>query len=281
MPWKVEPIADGKAVLVSMNSNKMNFCSPQLLDDWAEVMDKLDSDAIDGVKKYTPVILTSDPSKCRAFSAGLDLKYMTTQDEAGVARYVARFDKLLLRWAALNRRTIALINGHAIAGGFFIGVACDYRVGADIGKWQYVANECKNGMALASGMCTLMKVKFDVPSLRDIFFDSTVYSPRSATESLGYFDILVAEDLDNPQKMLAHMLDSALEIATRLPYDCGAAYAALKRQLLTEDIERLQETIRESCLKLVSETRNSKESQARAYAMMKELMGRKKKPSKL
>jgi len=45
-------------------------------------------------------------------------------------RFLLRFDEVMGRLAALERPTLAVVNGHAVAGGTVLLLACDYRLGA-------------------------------------------------------------------------------------------------------------------------------------------------------
>src|SRR4051812_49886021 len=64
----------------------------------------------------------------RTFSGGLDLPSIFDLDRAGMARFVDAFDGLFTRVFSFPRPVVAAVNGHAIAGGCVLAMACDRRV---------------------------------------------------------------------------------------------------------------------------------------------------------
>src|SRR5438552_13106793 len=67
----------------------------------------------------------------RCFSGGLDLKAVPTYDRARQQAMVMAVNRMYARLYGLPLPTIAAVNGHAIAGGMILTLACDYRIGAD------------------------------------------------------------------------------------------------------------------------------------------------------
>lgn len=63
------------------------------------------------------------------------------------ANFIMEFMRLLGRILGLSIPSIALINGHAIAGGFFLSMAHDWRVSrSEKGKINFALNEVKIGI---------------------------------------------------------------------------------------------------------------------------------------
>lgn len=67
----------------------------------------------------------------RAFASGTDirqfLEFRTREDALG---YEARLERSIGRLAGMRKPAIAMIQGDAVGGGLFIGLACDLRVAA-------------------------------------------------------------------------------------------------------------------------------------------------------
>ena len=76
------------------------------------------------------MILTGHGS---VFSAGLDLKEIPRYDGAQQNRMLARLNKVIHRLYAMPIPVVAAVNGHAIAGGLVLALACDWRVAAETG----------------------------------------------------------------------------------------------------------------------------------------------------
>ena len=104
----------------------------------------------------------------RIFSAGLDLKYVSTLEHKENFRYfVLEFIALFGRLAVMNVPTIAAVKGPAIAGG------CMFAFGHDfiyvIEKGLFACNEVDIGLPLPPGMNAIIKRKHSNPlSFRDM-----------------------------------------------------------------------------------------------------------------
>src|SRR5512134_3343082 len=62
------------------------------------------------------------------FSAGLDLNEVARIDEAVALRLLGALERLVAALFTYPAPTVALVNGHAIAGGCVLALCCDYRV---------------------------------------------------------------------------------------------------------------------------------------------------------
>ena len=119
-PYTIELINDNKTILTTLNSNAANFLNSKALDDLNGALDTIDNDS---TMKYKPIIFTS-PEDSKCFSAGMDLKAASQMKDISESKeFFGRFEETLARIATLQHRTIAKIHGHAVAAGFFLGLA--------------------------------------------------------------------------------------------------------------------------------------------------------------
>jgi enoyl-CoA hydratase/carnithine racemase len=128
---------DGRIATVTLNRpDRRNSLSDPMLAELAAVFAELRDDASTRV-----VIVTGAPP---VFSAGADARLKSTMSEAerrhAFAGRQSQFRRLFERVTTvlenLEQATIAMINGHAVGGGWGLALACDFRVaGAEAQFW--------------------------------------------------------------------------------------------------------------------------------------------------
>lgn len=99
---------------------KLNAIDETRLREFSEVLDRLEAD--DAVR----VLIVTGAG--RAFCVGLDLELLKRafEDVACFGSVTQRLGRVIDRLEALPFPTIAMVNGHARAGGFEIALACDF-----------------------------------------------------------------------------------------------------------------------------------------------------------
>ena len=85
-----------------------------------------------------PVLLTGAGD---AFSAGLNLKEVAALDPEGMAGYLRLLERCMSALYQYPGPTVALVNGHAIAGGCVLAAAADRRIAADTPTARIGASE--------------------------------------------------------------------------------------------------------------------------------------------
>ncbi len=121
----VYDVADGVATITLNRPEQRNAISPLMLRDLIAGFGMAKQD--DGVRA---VVLTGAGDK--AFSAGADLAGFAA-DASEVTRHDERglFVQLFLDMERLGKPILGCVNGHALAGGFGLALACDLLVAAD------------------------------------------------------------------------------------------------------------------------------------------------------
>lgn len=116
----------GKVAILELNRKPVNSFSLDFLEEINEELDKLETD-----KECQGLIVTSSLPK--VFSAGLDLvkEVYKPADVKRIATFWQEFQGMWLRLYGSRLLTMAAINGHALAGGAVLSLACDYRIMAD------------------------------------------------------------------------------------------------------------------------------------------------------
>ena len=144
----LERVEGGTAVLTLNRPDARNALNRALVDDLKRRLRRLDSDpAIKAI-----VITGADP----VFCTGADLKEIAPVGvEAAFARAEASMElhRLLPR---LRKPVIAAVNGHALAGGCGLALACDLVVAADTAQFGYP--ETPRGLVAALVMVNLTRL---------------------------------------------------------------------------------------------------------------------------
>lgn len=141
--------------------------------------------------KGEPVFLTGEGD---AFSAGLNLKEVTSLDDAGLARFLGVLEELVKTLYEYPAPVVAWVNGHAIAGGCVMALCADLRVmtarpGARIGL-----NEVALGLRFPPLTYAMVRARLAGPSLTRVLLESGLYEAHEAL-GLGLVDV-VGEEAD-------------------------------------------------------------------------------------
>lgn len=90
-------------------------------------------DIVEEHEGHTCLITTSFHASI--FSAGLDLNFLAPLNNFDKTNFILEFIRLLGRFLSLSVPSIALVNGHAVAGGCMLMFAHDWRFArAEVGK---------------------------------------------------------------------------------------------------------------------------------------------------
>ncbi len=120
-------VVDGTATITIDDPARRNPLSVQVMTDLATATERAAKDPEVRVLVYTG---TGD----QAFSAGGDLSGSFVDDPIGLHRARGAFADLFRSMARAGKPTVARVNGHALAGGFGLAVACDVTICVDDAK---------------------------------------------------------------------------------------------------------------------------------------------------
>lgn len=198
-----------------------------------------------------PVLLTGAGD---AFSAGLNLKEVVGLDAAGMERFLRLLGELTTALFTYPGPTVALVEGHAIAGGCVLALCCDWRVGKRGGAGRIGLNEAALGLRFPGGL--LRVLRHQVPRLDRVVLEAGLHPPERALE-LGLLDELA----DDARAVAVARLE-ALAAHPR------AGYAATKRDL-RERVAAIDPAEERRFLSEVLPVWTSEEVKARIRAVLK------------
>lgn len=218
--WHIARV-DGVHV-VTMTSNKVNAMNGEFFSDLQAAMVELQS------AEALPVVLTGHGG---CFCAGLDLRELYDLDRATLAAFVDRLDQTVLGWFTFPRPTVAAVNGHAIAGGCVLALACDVRVAVDRGA-SIGLNEVQVGIPFPAVPLAITRHGLSPARAREVLLMGALLSPAVAM-ARGLVDEVVPA---------AEVVPRALVLARSIASDSFAAYATIKAQLLAPALASLEAT---------------------------------------
>src|SRR6516162_8368927 len=119
------------------------------------------------------------------FSGGLDLKEAASGSNRVGNLAGSRDDGLFMLWT-LPKPTVAMVNGHAIAGGVIVALACDFRVTC-VGNHRFGLNEVAIGLAFPRGAFEIARLALDNQQLRWTMLEAGLFDVHRAKE-MGIVD---------------------------------------------------------------------------------------------
>jgi enoyl-CoA hydratase len=166
------------------------------------------------------------------FSAGLDLKVLPTYEPPQQQAMVMQVNRLFGRLYGLKLPTIAAVNGHAIAGGLILTLACDYRIGVE-GDYKLGLAEVRVGVPFPVAAMAVVESELSKPIARMMVLTGRNSNPQEAI-SRGILDELQPAD---------RLLTRAIEVAQEMAGLPRLVYARIKRQLRANALARIDDAI--------------------------------------
>ena len=166
-----------------------------------------------------PVLLTGSGD---ALSAGLDLREVASLDVAGMERFLRLLEAMTDALYTYPAPIVALVNGHAIAGGCIVAMACDWRVAPGGTKLKMGLNEVALGLRFPPGILRLVRKRVDPRHVEEVVLGAGL-PPADVALRLGLLDEVTAD-----ATTARAAAERKLAALAALP---PAAYAAAKHEL--------------------------------------------------
>jgi enoyl-CoA hydratase/carnithine racemase len=162
------------------------------------------------------------------FSGGFDLA-APRRDGSAAREMRALYRDVHVRLLALPKPTVAMLCGHAIAGGLVLVLACDYRLGAE-GDHRIGLNEVAIGASFPRVALEIVRLRLPHARVSELLLGAALY-PAGQALRLG-----VVDELFPPDKLR----ETALRRAARLGALPREAYAHSKATLIAETLSRVR-----------------------------------------
>ena len=205
----IETEKHGKVSLITFNDGKVNVLNEESLMQLGE--------ALDSVKESGAIVLAG-AGKC--FSAGLDLKRMSTLSRTELANLLRIFGEVVRKVLEFPCPVVAAVNGHAIAGGAVMTLSCDVAVGVQQ-ELKIGLSEVAVGMPLPKLVVELARARLCPRRLTEAVLFGKLYSWEEALE-VGYLHQSASAEA---------LVPTCLKIAEQLSALPREAYSLTKKEL--------------------------------------------------
>ncbi len=193
------------------------------------------------------------------FSPGIDLPTLMGLSHAEIRNFFEEITGLLRRKFIYPKPEIYALNGHAIAAGFIMAAAGEYRVMAK-GPFKIGLMEIDIGVAASIGAVQMLNHVFGGHVAERILLGGELYTPEEAL-ALGLVDEVVEPDA---------LMERAIDMARLLGSKPSAGYQRLKGYLRQAVVERMK-SLDESHLDQLVEQWFAEDTQARLTVAVKRL----------
>jgi enoyl-CoA hydratase/carnithine racemase len=197
-----------------------NAIDETLLEDLQAALNQARDDA-----RVRAVVLTGAG---RFFSAGFDLR-AARRDATATQRLQGLYRDAHLSLLTLPKPTVAMMNGHATAGGLVLVLACDYRLGLDA-DYRIGLNEVAIGASFPRVAFEIARLRLTHQRLSELLLGAALY-PTSQALRLGVVDELFADEVFEA---------TVLRRAARLGAFPREAFAHAKAALVAEAVSRVR-----------------------------------------
>jgi enoyl-CoA hydratase len=194
--------------MIAGKGNSLNLEFTQALDECLQTLERGPTKA---------VVLTGHGA---VFGAGVDLPALVSGGPDYVRRFVPRMVAVFERLVTFSKPLVAAVNGHAIAGGTIIMLACDQRILAR-GKARVGLTEIRVGVEFPSWALEIARFTTPPEHLATLILTGRTWLPEEAL-ARGLVDELVDAD---------RLIERACDVASELAAIPSAVYAATKRAL--------------------------------------------------
>ncbi len=181
-----------KIAILKLNRGITN---PLNLDFIENILKKLNTLKTD--ENLNALILTTNNNKF--FSIGFDLPELQKKKIVEVEKFYRTFNQLCIELHSFPKPTIAVLTGHAIAGGCILSLCCDYRFISD-GRKLMGLNEIKLGIPIPCPAYFILEQIVGTRNTKLIIESGEFYEPEELLK-LGLVDQVLPDE---------HILDNAI-----------------------------------------------------------------------
>ena len=208
--------------IITIDDGKANVFSKNMIDAFNECLDNVPSDK-------GSLIITGREGM---FSAGFDLKVISSGDIEKIRDMTLNGFKLLARIFSFPRPVLAACSGHGIALGTFLLCCCDYRIGIK-GEYMVGANEMRTNMVIPTPILELIKFRVTQSYKYRAVLGGEMFALEDATKT-GIIDEITESN---------NLMNAAMEKAKDLSTMGNPSYSLTKELFIAKPLKKINDAI--------------------------------------
>jgi Delta3-Delta2-enoyl-CoA isomerase len=221
--------SDGIASL-TLRRGKVNALNSAVIDQLREVLKVSETDP-----EVKSIILTGTG---KFFSFGFDIPEFLSFTKEQFTEFLTNFADLYTYIFLYSKPVVAALNGHTIAGGCMLALACDYRVMVS-GKAKISLNEISFGSSVFAGSTEMLRFWAGSANATELLYSGEMY-PAEKAKSLGLVQEVADED-----KLIGAARKTASDFASKYQPAFASIKSLLRRSIAEEMRSREKESIKE------------------------------------
>ena len=216
--------SESKVAEIAFDDGKANVMSTAWFQELNGLLDRAEKDA---------AVAVLFRGRSGMFSGGLDMKWLPTLSPEEGRELVDTFSSTMLRVFGLPIPTVAVVTGHAVAGGCVLSSACDQRFCLE-GPYRIQMNEVLVGMAMPTWAAVICQGAWPAPAANDLLLLGRAFSPAEAV-ACGAFHAAEPDEVA--------LLARARATAKAMAMIGAGPYRTTKARLRGPEIERARSLV--------------------------------------
>jgi len=222
---------DGIAKVI-LSRGKVNAINEFVIDELTACFKELADDA------QTKAVIISGQGKF--FTYGFDIPEFLNYKKEDFLRYLTKFTDFYGDVFLFPKPVIAALNGHTMAGGCMIAIACDYRIMVS-GKAKISLNEINFGSSLFAGSVEIIKLWLGQKNAETAVYTGAIYTAEEA------FHLGLIHQVSTDAELEAN----ARAVAEQYAAKDGVAFRSIKHLLRKPLADEIKEREKRSLLEFV------------------------------
>ncbi len=223
---------EGNGLLI-LKRGKVNALTGAVVDEVRDALDEFEAD-----EEVRAVIITGRDA---FFSFGFDIPEFLSYSKEEFTNFLVGFTDLYTRVFTFPKPIVAALNGHTIAGGCMLALACDARIMVS-GKAKISLNEIAFGSSVFAGATEMLRFWVGNKNATRMLCSGAMYRAEEAKE-LGLIDKIAA-----PEDLIRIAGEAASELGGKHP----SAFAHIKMLLRESIAETMKRNEKKSIVEFVN-----------------------------